>query len=360
MKIFFYSFIIACFLFLITNSCKKKEDSAYSAISVTHIIKNVSAIGGSDGSVTLKVSGGVTPYSFFWSNGATTKDITGLKAGTYICIVTDAVKQTKIDTSIILEPTPILVSHVSTNVSFKGGKDGTITLTVSGGITPYKFSWSNGDTTENITGLKAGKYTCTVKDAVNQVKTDSATITEPDKYEIIKVTTDSGIMYYWLYNQTPGHKKNFLTLTASKFYDSLLFHRIVLNFVIQGGDPTGTGNGGPGYDIPAEFNDSLTHVYGAIGAARLPDAQNPQKKSNGSQYYIVVNTAGEHSLDHNYTVFGIVIGGMNVAMAISKVPVNTANNDRPLTNIYMKKVEIVYYSASDLLSTFGFKIPEFN
>jgi len=175
--------------------------------------------------------------------------------------------------------------------------------------------------------------------------------------ELVLIHTSFGNMLIWLYDQTPLHKANFLTLTKSNYYDSLIFHRVVPNFVIQGGDPLGNGTGGPGYTIPAEFNDSLTHVYGAVAAARLPDAQNPLKSSSGSQFYIVVNKAGYHSLDKNYTVFGLVIDGMAAADAIVAVPRDA--QDKPLTNVYMTKVEVVTYTPAQLKAQFNFTIPKF-
>jgi cyclophilin family peptidyl-prolyl cis-trans isomerase len=129
---------------------------------------------------------------------------------------------------------------------------------------------------------------------------------------------------------------------------------VVNDFVIQGGDPTGTGSGGPGYTIPAEILASLTHVNGAVGAARLPDNINPQKESSGSQFYIVDNVNGVSYLNGKYTVFGIVIDGLNTVNAISQVPTNA--NDRPIDNVYMKKVSIVYYTAKELKDLFGFTI----
>src|SRR5204863_5372392 len=132
--------------------------------------------------------------------------------------------------------------------------------------------------------------------------------------DLISMKTKFGEMVMCLYDLTPKHKANFLSLTEQHFFDSTTFHRIVPNFVIQGGDPnskdsdpTNDGTGGPGYTIPAEINSLLKHDYGAVGAAR---DNNPQKASNGSQFYIVVNPSGDHNLDGNYTVFGMVIQGM--------------------------------------------------
>jgi cyclophilin family peptidyl-prolyl cis-trans isomerase len=177
----------------------------------------------------------------------------------------------------------------------------------------------------------------------------------PTQYDLVLIQTSYGDMLMWLYDQTPLHKDNFLDLTGKKFYDSLIFHRVVPNFVIQGGDPNGDGTGGPGYLISAEFHDSITHVYGAVGAAR---DNNPAKSSNGSQFYIVVDKAGEHGLDKNYTVFGLIIDGMQAADAIAIVDRDL--KDKPLVNVYMKKVEIVKYTEEELKTLFNFTIPTFD
>ncbi len=112
------------------------------------------------------------------------------------------------------------------------------------------------------------------------------------------IETDFGNLEVILYDKTPLHRDNFLKLASEDFYDGLLFHRVIENFMIQGGDPdsknakTGemVGSGGPGYTIPAEFNDDLFHKKGAIAAARIGDNQNPEKESSGSQFYIVHGT----------------------------------------------------------------------
>jgi len=112
----------------------------------------------------------------------------------------------------------------------------------------------------------------------------------------VEITTSKGIMIVKLYDETPLHKENFIKLVKSNFYDSCNFHRVIKDFMIQGGDPTSkpsagkkvqVGNGGPGYTIPAEFNEKLFHKKGVIAAARLGDDVNPKKESSGSQFYIV-------------------------------------------------------------------------
>jgi len=181
-------------------------------------------------------------------------------------------------------------------------------------------------------------------------------VIEDTVYKLVKIETDYGNMLLWLYTETPLHRDNFLKLTSEHYYDSVIFHRVINNFVIQGGDPTGIGNGGPGYTIPAEFVSSIKHVNGAVGAARQNDDINPTKASNGSQFYIVDNINGTPSLDGRYTVFGIVIDGLTTVDAISQVPTDLSN-DRPLTNVYMKKVSIVNYTEKELKDNFGFTIP---
>lgn len=173
------------------------------------------------------------------------------------------------------------------------------------------------------------------------------------KYGVIDMETNHGTIVIWLYDETPLHKTNFDSLAKTGFYDGLIFHRVIDNFVIQGGDPLGTGTGGPGYTIPAEFNTNLTHKYGAVGAAR---DNNPQKRSNGSQFYIVENSSGTHSLDGDYTVFGETIGGLNVVTAIASVPTNSS--DKPLTDVVMTKVEVVEYTAKEILDKYGFTVPQ--
>jgi len=110
-----------------------------------------------------------------------------------------------------------------------------------------------------------------------------------------QIETNYGTIIISLYNETPLHRDNFIQLTNSKFYDSLLFHRVIPNFMIQCGDPLSKGanhkqmlgNGGPGYTIPAEFVPGLIHKKGAVAAARLGNEQNPLQASSGSQFYIV-------------------------------------------------------------------------
>ncbi|MBT1699175.1 peptidylprolyl isomerase [Fulvivirgaceae bacterium PWU4] len=115
------------------------------------------------------------------------------------------------------------------------------------------------------------------------------------KDHVVTIKTKFGDMVAILYDETPKHKENFIKLAREHYFDSLLFHRIIEGFMIQGGDPESKkakagqrlGNGGPGYTIDAEFNPKFFHEKGALSAARLGDQMNPAKASSGSQFYIV-------------------------------------------------------------------------
>ncbi|MEM6525357.1 MAG: peptidylprolyl isomerase [Bacteroidota bacterium] len=131
-----------------------------------------------------------------------------------------------------------------------------------------------------------------------------------DKDYIVTIKTEYGDMKAVLYDETPEHKENFIKLAQDGFYDSLLFHRVMKNFMIQGGDPnskntepgTPLGNGGPGYNVPAEFNTDFFHMKGALSAARQPDQVNPKKESSGSQFFVVQGqtwTEDELTTDQN-------------------------------------------------------------
>ena len=188
---------------------------------------------------------------------------------------------------------------------------------------------------------------------------------------LVAIATDFGTMHLILHDQTPKHKANFIKLTDEHFFDGLLFHRVIENFMIQGGDPQSRtavmgqslGNGDVGYRIPAEFDPNLFHRKGALAAAR---DGNPEKASSGCQFYVVhgrvwddagfdtqrqrITTmkgrqptdeqvslyktiGGTPHLDGNYTVFGQVIAGLAVIDSIAKQPRGPA--DRPTANVKM-------------------------
>lgn len=204
-----------------------------------------------------------------------------------------------------------------------------------------------------------------------------------EKRSVVRIETTAGIIRVALSDDTPLHRDNFLRLASSGYYDGTLFHRVIANFMIQGGDPNSRnaapgqllGNGGPGYTIPAEFDlPFLYHWRGALAAARDGDEVNPEQESSGSQFYIVwgkrQNAAdirrvrgtleekgitltpimiddyemrgGTPHLDGQYTVFGEVIEGLEVVGAIQGV--KTDKNDRPLEDVKVLRMTIEQFS----------------
>jgi len=193
--------------------------------------------------------------------------------------------------------------------------------------------------------------------------------TENFENQSIVIATSLGDIEILLYDDTPLHKKNMIKLIQEGFYDDQLFHRVIKNFMIQGGDPHSTGapkgqrlgTGGPGYRIPAEFRDHFFHKKGALAAARQGDSVNPDKESSGSQFYLVhgqvftkeqltmLQSSAKHQpftpqqietyttlggaphLDGSYTVFGEVTAGLNVIDSIASL--KTDNYDRPIKDI---------------------------
>jgi len=129
----------------------------------------------------------------------------------------------------------------------------------------------------------------------------------PEKEVIVLIETNLGNIKVKLYNETPKHRDNFIKLVKEHYYDSVLFHRCIQNFMVQGGDPDSKkakpyaqlGEGGPGYTIPAEFNKNLFHKKGVLAAARESDLENPNQESSGSQFYIVQGKVFNDSLLKN-------------------------------------------------------------
>ncbi|SDE13934.1 peptidyl-prolyl cis-trans isomerase B (cyclophilin B) [Mucilaginibacter pineti] len=194
-----------------------------------------------------------------------------------------------------------------------------------------------------------------------------AAFARPPKNQYVRISTVYGSVIIRLYNQTPLHRDNFIKLAKKGFYNGTLFHRVIQNFMIQGGDPDSKnamaglelGNGDVGYTVPAEFRDSLFHKRGVLAAAR---DDNPTKASSGCQFYIVEgkrftdgkmdtlettrlkghkipawqrefykSVGGSPHLDHNYTVYGEVVSGIDMVDRIAAV--KTDECDRPVTDV---------------------------
>ena len=215
-------------------------------------------------------------------------------------------------------------------------------------------------------------FFCTI---VSFAQKDS-TVTKKDRKKDVLLQTSMGDITIRLSDSTPLHRDNFLKLVKVKFYDSLLFHRVIKDFMIQGGDPDSKsaqagvqlGGGGPGYTVPAEFRTTLFHKKGVIAAART---NNPEKASSGSQFYIAQGkvytdaeldaletgrvgkkipalyreayktVGGIPHLDQGYTVYGEVVKGLEVIDKIAAVETKKGGGDRPLADIRILTMKLI-------------------
>lgn len=166
---------------------------------------------------------------------------------------------------------------------------------------------------------------------------------------VFDIVTSLGTIKVRLYSDTPRHRNNFQKLAIAGYYDSLLFHRVINGFMIQGGDPFTRdsakvemyGMGGPNYTIPAEMRDEQgnplhRHKKGSLAAARRGDVANPFKESSGSQFYLVQDSAACSHLDGEYTVFGETVAGLNVIDRIATV--KTDRYDKPLADVRIIRI----------------------
>ena len=154
---------------------------------------------------------------------------------------------------------------------------------------------------------------------------------------MVTIETSKGTIVIETYdNDAPNTVKNFITLANKGFYNGLIFHRVIKGFMIQGGDPTGTGTGGPGYKFADELNPATPsyqkgYVRGTVAMANAgPD-------TNGSQFFIM---HADTPLPHNYTIFGHVVSGLDVVDAIATAPTDRQGNDRPLEPVKMNTVTV--------------------
>ncbi len=163
---------------------------------------------------------------------------------------------------------------------------------------------------------------------------------------VFDIITSMGVIKIKLYADTPKHRENFAKLALEKYYDGILFHRVINGFMIQAGDPlskdpankTRFGTGGPDYTVPAEFVPEHTHKKGALAAARRGDAVNPYKESSGSQFYLVQDADNCAQLDGQYTVFGETIEGLDVIDKIASV--QTDGRDCPLQDVKIITIKL--------------------
>jgi cyclophilin family peptidyl-prolyl cis-trans isomerase len=239
-----------------------------------------------------------------------------------------------------------------------------------------RYEWDFGDGKKSTDSVayheykKSGNYSIILKAYKgNKVSVTKQQLVVNAPLECtVEIETEFGTMLAVLYSSTPLHRDNFTKLADEGYYDDLIFHRVISEFMIQGGDPSSRnatanqmlGSGGPDYKIPAEFVDTLVHTKGALAAAR---SNNPKKESSGSQFYVVqgkkwtadqltyienqkgihytpeqrrlyMEVGGTPHLDKEYTVFGQVVKGLDVIDKIAAVQKN--GSDRPLKDVKMK------------------------
>jgi peptidyl-prolyl cis-trans isomerase B (cyclophilin B) len=210
---------------------------------------------------------------------------------------------------------------------------------------------------------------------------DEIRIRKKDRKKDVMMVTDSGTIVLRLSDSTPLHRDNFIRLVKKGFYDSIAFHRVIRNFMIQAGNPLTKrpkGADDAGYTLPAEIRTSLFHKKGALAAARMGDDVNPEKRSSGSQFYIVqgkvftpagldsVETfrlkgrklplehrevyqslGGAPHLDQNYTVFGEVVSGLEVVDKIAATKTTgREGGDKPMTDIRIVSAKLVKRSKN--------------
>lgn len=170
-----------------TNAVSISEPSD---IQISATQNNISTCGATDGSIDITTLGGSPPYSFNWSSGQNTEDINSLSSGTFTLTVTDANLCTSTHTVTLTEPTPPIVSYTQTNTTCNAGSDGSIDVSVSGGLNPYQYSWSNSATSQDVSNLSAGIYTLNVTDANNCIVIESITITQPTAINVSSTQTN--------------------------------------------------------------------------------------------------------------------------------------------------------------------------
>ncbi len=239
---------------------------------------------------------------------------------------------------------------------------------------PYANNQTQNNARAQSNQAEAQEFTPQVQPEVTPLPSVTNNLSSRVTGEMYDIVTTVGTMRMRLYNETPVHRDNFRKLVGERFFDGTTFHRVINNFMIQGGDPNSRdgnprndGQGGPPYTLPAEIIPTLYHKRGAIAAARQPDRYNPSRSSNGSQFYIVkgqvfdeatlleiedylkrqlgdpsfifsnsarnmyTSQGGYPMLDNQYTIFGELVEGYDVLDAISAV--QTDGSDRPVEDI---------------------------
>ena len=222
----------------------------YVNIVLDKVIVDVSCYDGTNGSVNLTVTGGTAPYTYMWSNGATTEDLSNLAPGTYTVTVTDTNGFTASTTAVVDEPLELIATATHVNVNCFGQQNGSVDLSVSGGTPIYTYLWSNGATTQDLMNVPAGIYSVTVTDSKNCTKVTQVTVTEPN------ILTPS------------------VSITNITCFD---FENGSINLTVTGGTPDYTylwSNGATTEDIsslaPGVYSVTVTDDHGCVTSSSTP------------------------------------------------------------------------------------------
>ncbi|MBK9318740.1 MAG: SprB repeat-containing protein [Bacteroidetes bacterium] len=322
------------------NNCTATTSASVTqtnAINLSTVVSNVACNGASTGAVNLTVSGGTPGYTYNWSNGSSNEDISGLISGTYTVTVTDANNCTATTSALVSQASAINLSPVVTNIACNGGASGAINLTVSGGTPGFTYNWSNGSSTEDISGLTAATYTVTVTDANNCTASVNAVVSQTSGLNLSTVVTNvacsgaaTGAINLTVSGGVPGYTFNWSNGSATEDLSGILAGAYTVTVTDVN---SCTGSASVVVSQPAALNLStvVSNVVcngGATGAINLT-------VSGGTPGYIYNWSNGSNNQD----ISGLIAGTYTVT-------VTDANNCTGTTS------SLVTQSAAINLSTF--------
>jgi hypothetical protein len=299
----------------------------------TTVVTNVSCFGGSNGTINLTPTGGVGPYTYLWNNGTTTEDRTGLSAGTYSVVITDAAGATgAVNNIVVRQPTSALSagSTSQTTIACNGGATGAASISPIGGTSPYTYRWNTGATTQTITGLTAGTYSVTVTDANGCTISRSFNITEPSALTATTSQTDV---------TTPGGSNGSATITVSGGVPSYTYawspnvSTTATAANLRAGTYTVTATDANGCTITRSFTIAEPAAVTVVSVTRL--SPSPTATTQVS-YRVVFSGSVTGISSSNFTVTtsgattGAVVGTVSGSGATYTVPVNTGTGDGTL------------------------------
>jgi large repetitive protein len=322
-------------------------------------VDNVTCFGFANGTIDLTVTGGTTPYSFAWSNGSTSEDLTGLGPNTYNVTVTDANGCTVNRSATVTEPAILAASSVNTNVTCFGGSDGAIDLTVTGGLAPYQYSWAHGPVTQDVSGLTANTYSVTIVDQNGCVLPFSTSITQSDNFVptitaggpttfcqggSVVLTATEGASYLW----STGATTQSITVSTTGNYSVTV--------------TTAQGCSGTSSATPVLVNPNPTPTASAIGATTFCQGGSVQLTTGSFSSYawsngattqsITVSTGGSYSVTVT-NANGCVGTSNSVNVTVNPLPTPTVTPQGPTTFCQGGSVTLTSTAAASYLWSTG-------